>query len=140
MNQTSYLDGLIHVKNKGADVSILCFSGPVSGDRFHFFRSFDDVDVNVIYVKESIPGWFQYGLPGAEGYLGLKLFLESLLKELGSKKLYCFGASMGGYGALLYGTLLDAKRILTFGARSYIHSNFVTNSRNCRSFSTFGLS
>ncbi|WP_283789622.1 hypothetical protein QNI23_003820 [Bermanella sp. WJH001] len=129
MNQKSYLNGLVCVKDKGSEISVLCFSGPVPGERFHFYRSFDQEHVNVIYVKESLPGWFQNGLPGARSYVGLKEFLIDLIDGLGSKKLYCFGASMGGYAALLYGALLKAERILTFGARTYIHPNFITNSR-----------
>lgn len=129
VNTETYLGGLISVKNRSAERTVVCFSGPVAGDRYHFYRSFDDADVNVVFVKESVAGWFQYGLPGADGYKGLKDFLSSLISSIGGKELYCFGASMGGYAALLYGSLLNAKRVLTFGPRTYVHPTYITNSK-----------
>ena len=129
MKQEVFLNGLVNVRDNSSDITVLCFSGPMSGERFPFFRSFDSMNVNTVFVKEHSAGWFQYGLPEAEGHAGLLSFLKDLLGSLNTKKLYCFGSSMGGYAALLYGSLLNATRILTFGARTYVHPTYITNSK-----------
>ena len=91
MSDKTYLNGLVYVKDRASKKTVICFSGPVSGERYQFFRSFDSEDVNVVYVKEHNAGWFQYGLPGAEGIEGLKDYLLNILNQLGTKEVYCFG-------------------------------------------------
>ena len=71
--------------------------------------------LNVIYVFDWADAFYYGGVTG----LGTNLrqttrSLRALCRELGSKKVICFGQSTGGYAAIRYGVELKADGVLSF--------------------------
>lgn len=71
--------------------------------------------VNVIHVFDSLDIFYLGGIGGMGRDLEATLdILRRLVTNLGTRHLYCFGTSSGGYAALRYGLELGAKEILAF--------------------------
>lgn len=78
---------------------------------------------NVVVVNDSSKSWYLNGIPklGTDCKETLE-FLESIKKKLlGENGVFmCYGNSMGAYGAILYGSQLNADFILTPGLESLV--------------------
>ncbi|HAX7888692.1 TPA: hypothetical protein JTJ83_004564 [Escherichia coli] len=107
----------------------LVFSSRGAGPgEFSFFKTFDSLNVNVLHVTPSDFSWYQKGL------VGLGSDLPSAFKALSDridnfciyhkiKQIICVGASMGGYGALIYGALSSRKiktTLILFGTETIL--------------------
>jgi len=77
--------------------------------------------INKIYLRDRTSSWYQNGVPG----LGTNAFemaegLAGILRGIQSKRVVTIGQSMGAYGAILTGLLLNVHQIVTFGVSSAI--------------------
>ena len=98
---------------EGGDV-MLRFSGLADTGFSHFIDAMARVaGLNVIYLHDKKRLFYCDGLPELGN--GLDATLDALRQRLtmyGGAKTVTFGSSAGGYGALLYGILLGADRVL----------------------------
>lgn len=86
-----------------------------------FLRSFLSMEkpVNVLFVKDFYQCWYQKGLIGLSG--GVEDTVRVLSDELvGKGDVATIGTSAGGFGALLFGVLLNCSKIVAFGAQTAI--------------------
>ena len=115
-----------HIKSS-SKVFILAFSGVnTSPGRFNYIRSFSDLDVNVIYLNTCGNDYYHFGIKGvADDLQGTCDYIKTFISKYCSDPvIYTFGCSMGGYGAALYGSLLDVKAILAIGPTVPLYSEF----------------
>ena len=85
---------------------------------------------NIIFVNDYSNQYYLQGTPEFKSKLDFLHIMIRKVNQLKRKygKLFIFGSSMGGYAALLYGSLLQADKILAFGVESELgllggHSN-----------------
>jgi pimeloyl-ACP methyl ester carboxylesterase len=79
--------------------------------------------VNRILVRDPANLWYQHGVPGlGDDALQAAAALHRLVASLEPTSVTTVGQSMGGYGAILFGALLGADRVLAFGPLSYLQS------------------
>jgi tetratricopeptide (TPR) repeat protein len=84
---------------------------------FTFYKTMESIPVHKIYLTDPNSEWFQSGIPGLGATISETIESIKKVKEyLGATEVYTIGSSMGGYGSILYGALMDCTA-LAFGAR-----------------------
>ncbi|MDQ7832611.1 MAG: tetratricopeptide repeat protein [Desulfovibrionaceae bacterium] len=77
---------------------------------------------NILFLN-SKADWYLNGIPGLgastqETVAAIRSLIATEIGDLGT--MVTFGGSMGGYGALLYGALLNATYSISFGAETFL--------------------
>lgn len=100
----------------GSKKLVVFFSGTgKSNGKFDFWKVGRQVRENLIFINNGNNQWYQSGVPGLGSSVAETVSrLKSLSSSLGATEIFAIGASMGGYGAVLYGSLLEAK-VMAFG-------------------------
>ena len=66
-----------------------------------------------LFLKDSRQHWYHGGLTGFSHTLDETLArIRELMTEWGATRVMCLGSSMGGFGALMFGSLLRAERVI----------------------------
>lgn len=81
---------------------------------FEFFKLLSNVcPVKKIFLRDTYPAWYQRGITGlADTPQGVADALRPIIAEQKTTKLVMIGNSGGAFGALLFGALLNADRVL----------------------------
>ena len=105
----------------GSTKLIIFFSGSSAPPRsFHFWKTGLELDASRLYVNNGSNEWYQNGVPGLGSDLPTTIMnIKLWARHLGVTEIYTVGQSMGGHGAILFGSLLGA-RVLAFGAETTI--------------------
>ncbi|WP_047049254.1 hypothetical protein [Vibrio mexicanus] len=130
MNKKIAISDYCHVElTDNSQDFILLFSGAnTTKGKFNYYKSFSSLNVNKIYLNCRPEDYYHKGVPGVGECLNTTLnFLKNMIGSEGN--VYTFGCSMGGYGALVYGSLLNAEMILAFGASTPLTSEFINENR-----------
>ncbi|MDQ0857209.1 tetratricopeptide repeat protein [Bacillus sp. V2I10] len=84
---------------------------------FTFFKTMESLPVHKIYLTDPNSEWFQSGILGLGSTIEETIErIKSVQEELGVTEIMTIGSSMGAFGAILFGALLNC-RVLAFGAR-----------------------
>ncbi len=82
---------------------------------FEFFRLTQRLRVNKVYLRDLDQCWYHAGLRGLTGSVAdTAAYLRGLRTACGASRTLVFGSSMGGYAALLFGSLIEATAIHAF--------------------------
>ncbi|MCD4729746.1 MAG: hypothetical protein K8R74_04035 [Bacteroidales bacterium] len=88
---------------------------------FEFFNSLSELDCDKIFLRDFKQAWYQKGVDDdIDNIEKVKDFLEKLITEKGYKKICFLGNSMGGYAAILFGSILNVDKVLSFAPQSFI--------------------
>lgn len=110
-------DSHLVLPREGSNKLIVIFSGTgKSGGRFDFWNVSKQLRCNVLLVNDAANGWYQDGVRS----LGASIDhtagdIEAWADRLDCDRIYMAGSSMGAYGAILFGSMLNAD-VLAFGA------------------------
>lgn len=97
---------------------IISFAG--LGDKFEFKKILSGYPVNVIYVRDLLHQWYLNRLIGiGNGVVENKDFLEEKIRKMRPSRVITLGTSAGGFGAILYGTLMEVDRIVVFSPQTF---------------------
>jgi hypothetical protein len=102
------------IKNN-SDIIIVTFAGigkKYGITQFEFVSVLDRLDCDQLYIKEEIPSWYQ------DCFIDLLLYLKVKIKKY--KKVIFIGNSMGGYGAILFGSILNINKIIAFAPQTFL--------------------
>ena len=103
-----------------SNIVLFAFSGAnLPAKKFNYTGEFKNLKVNVVFLNDSWNTYYQKGIQGLGNTLDETISLLNAVIDrhtCATPEIYTFGCSMGGYGALLYGSLLNATKILGFGA------------------------
>lgn len=103
----------------GAPVVITVTS--VNSNGFSFFRTMEKLPLSRIYLRDPQDRWFQRGIgPQAPTPEAVAELLRRALHHLRPARVVAAGASMGGYGALLFGHLLQASAVIAMSPQTII--------------------
>ena len=113
-NKPKTYDGILVKPKKGATSTILAFSsvGTKRGT-FTFYKTFENIEANVIFVNDYKSHWYTNGTPDFSSEYEFEKYIKDKLAELDTKKLFAFGSSMGGYAAMKYGSIFEADGIIS---------------------------
>ena len=88
---------------------------------FEFFNLIKDLRTDKLFMRDLNQGWYHKGI--GENIPDIEALSQFLCKEIEDgnfKNVVFIGNSMGGYIAMLLGTLLKVDYILVFAPQSYI--------------------
>lgn len=110
--------GDVWVVPAGSDRTVLVFPGRFSHMWVSVYlmqRLLEPHGVNVIHVFDPLDAFYLGGIGGmGRGLAAAQDILRRLAANIGTRRLYCFGQSSGGYAALRYGLELGATAMLAF--------------------------
>jgi len=103
---------------KGTDELILIFSHiNYPAGKFTMSNAMAGQPASKLYINCSDNSWYQAGIPGyTKNIADTIVFLKRVISEINPTKTITCGMSMGGYGALLYGIVLELDYVLAFTA------------------------
>lgn len=88
---------------------------------FEFFNSIEELSCDKIFIRDFNQAWYHKGLNSELNSISSILeFLDNIIKTNQYKKISFIGNSMGGYAAILFGTLLNVDKIVTFAPQTFI--------------------
>lgn len=89
---------------------------------FEFFRMLEgSAPSKRIFVRDRHRSWYHRGVVGvAESIGGVRDALAGAIADSGVTRVVAFGASAGGYGALLFGCLLGVAEIHAFAPQTFV--------------------
>ncbi|WP_120507044.1 alpha/beta hydrolase [Rahnella bruchi] len=97
--------------------------------KFDFWNVGNSLNCHKLFFNNGSNEWYQRGIIGfGDSIHGTVEKIRSLCKEFSITEVFLVGVSMGGYGAILFGALLNAK-ILAFGFDSKLK---ITGSRSAK--------
>jgi predicted esterase YcpF (UPF0227 family) len=98
---------------------------------FYFFgrskklEQLRDQRFNRILLRDRRNRWYLQGVPGlGDSVAQVVGRLRLLVAAIAPSAIWCIGESMGGYAAIIHGILLQAERIVSFGALSTFSPRF----------------
>lgn len=102
------------------DVCIAFSARDTEVGKFTFYKVVQDLPAHIIFINDFANNWYLNGTPE---FASREVFVSWLQQEIDrlrgpNGRLFTMGSSMGGYAALLYGSLLQADRILALGPES----------------------
>ncbi|MCY4044085.1 MAG: hypothetical protein OXE99_03265 [Cellvibrionales bacterium] len=106
--------------NQGSKKLLIVFSGGSAPKKsFHFYKQLSEFSENILFLNTTFELYYHLGIPnlgdGFDDALDTIRLIEQLIDE--NCQTYTFGVSQGGWGALLYGTYLNAQNIFAMGPR-----------------------
>jgi len=83
---------------------------------------YKDLDFKKIRLCDHKLSWYQTTFPDIDGYgpYALAKFLKNKIEEANVDKVAFMGLSMGGYGALLLGEILEVDQVITFSPQTHL--------------------
>lgn len=120
-------------KNYSAKTAYLVFSAMSTPQgSFQMSKALAKLSGLMLFLNDQDNNWYQHGIPGiGENTAKTVSKLKAEFASEGIERIVCIGASMGGYGAALYGELLEANLVICFScelelglpfSRSALHS------------------
>ncbi len=104
------------IPRSGSTKLVIYFSGTGKSDgKFDFWGVGRDIRENLLFVNDGRNHWYQDGIPGLGATVDESAAtIQRWCDHLGVKEVIAIGASMGGYGAILYACKLGG-RAFSFG-------------------------
>jgi pimeloyl-ACP methyl ester carboxylesterase len=83
---------------------------------------YKDLKFKKMWLCDNNKSWWQTRFPGIDGYgpRPLSVFLKKQIEEANVDKVVLMGLSMGGFGSLILGTLLNASEVIAISPQTFI--------------------
>lgn len=106
-------------------VLVVSFSGlkqnPEAVPGFSLRRTFTGLPVKKLYLRDLHRAWFLRGLRGVTSNVGETVdFLRAEAASVHARRVILTGYSLGGFAALLYGSLLDADEVHAISPQTFL--------------------
>lgn len=90
---------------------------------FEFFNTLRDVDCDKVFIRDINQAWYHKGIDSDIYNMDkIVVYLQDLI-NVGKYEKVCFmGNSMGGYAAILFGTLVGVDTVISFAPQTFIDS------------------
>lgn len=119
-------------RSSSSQVRVIAFGS--MGNNFgvqprQFFKTFQERDAEVLFVKDYRQCWYQRGLIGVtKDVPSTAEYLRTLLNG-DMRPVVTVGASSGGFAALLFGAMLGARRVVAFSPQTMVNPAVVAKFR-----------
>lgn len=115
-------------KYSQSDSLLIAFGGVCGGmgmPPFEFFKLTEDLEFNKIFIRDLYQVWYHKGLPGlANDIEDIAKLLKKYIQELSCKKVLLVGTSMGGYAAIILGSLIENSVVHAFSPQTFINKSY----------------
>lgn len=106
-----------------APILTVAFTGishALGGLHFDFGKSLSGVESATLLVRDIGRRWYQYPNDSPNSPARVIERIRTAASEVGATRIVCLGNSMGGFGALMFGSLLQADAVLAFVPQTVI--------------------
>lgn len=111
---------LIKINPESKRLTVFFSGTDKTNGKFDFWRVGNSQDSSVIFFNNGKNEWYQNGIPNLTGSIDSTAnFINDVYNNVGATSILLCGVSMGGYAAMLYGSLINAD-ILAFGFDSQL--------------------
>jgi hypothetical protein len=100
--------------------------------RWDFRSALADKHAHKVFLKDTTRRWYQLGADGFDGIDQVVEFLRVTIQELGVQKVCTLGSSLGGYGSLMFGDLIEADHSIAFAPQSFLTAELRAMERDDR--------
>lgn len=88
---------------------------------FEFYNALKGIECDKIFIKDINQSWYHQGINDAYSDINqLAAYLKDLIEKNEYKKVCFIGNSMGGYAALLLGSVLNIPNVIAFSPQTFI--------------------
>ncbi len=95
--------------------------GDIGMPPFEFFTATGEIPVKRLFVRDLKRSWYQRGIEGhGETIEAAAAALRELIAAHDVERVVAVGCSAGGYGAMVFGTLLGVEKVLSFGPQTTV--------------------
>ena len=89
--------------------------------KFIFFNTLKSKNIKKLFLKDGTKTWYLNGIPGFTNSIESTVdFLKEKIKQSMCNNVVMIGSSAGGFGALLYGNLLNVNKVIVFNPQTYL--------------------
>ncbi len=89
---------------------------------FEFFNSISDIQCDKIYFRDYNQAWYQKGVDSEFNHLDdIIKYLKIKITNNNYDKVCFLGNSMGGYAAILFGSILNIDTVISFAPQTFIN-------------------
>ncbi len=127
MSQKNLFEGesAIHLElDREGDTLLITFGGIAQGigmARFEFQRMTADLPTKLVLVRDLSQSWYHADLPDiGAGIHAVAQKLQQVKTEAAPRQVICLGNSMGGYAALLFGSMIAADQVIAFSPQTFL--------------------
>jgi pimeloyl-ACP methyl ester carboxylesterase len=108
----------------GSRKLILAFGGikgALGMPTFEFYQSSSIINENRIFFRDFSQQWYHSGLRGmTRNVPETANYIRMLINRIAPEEVIFIGNSMGGFAAILFSTLLDIGRVVSFSPQTFI--------------------
>jgi hypothetical protein len=95
--------------------------GMLAAPVFEFFNSLNQFDCDKLFLRDLNQAWYQKGVDENINTISkLADFIRTKTLAKKYKKVILIGSSLGGYAAILFGTMLNVNTVIAFAPQSFI--------------------
>jgi hypothetical protein len=103
---------------------ILAFGGikgALGMPTFEFYQSSSIINESRVFFRDFSQNWYHSGLRGVTPDVpATASYIRSLIDRVAPEEVIFIGNSMGGFAAILFSTLLDTGRVVSFSPQTFI--------------------
>jgi|25_taG_2_1085351.scaffolds.fasta_scaffold00117_22 hypothetical protein len=115
----------ILIERNGSENLLIAFGGLKLGigiPKFEFYNSISGIDCDKIFLRDFNQAWYHKGVTRKINSIeSVKEFLQEKIL-LGKYQSVCLvGNSMGGFAAILFGTLLGVDNVICFSPQTFLN-------------------
>lgn len=114
----------IEIKENGSSQLLVSFGGIKAGmgmPVFEFYNSLKYLDCDKVFIKDINQAWYHKGINEEVNSIeSVKDLLSVFISNRSYKNIVFIGNSMGGYAAILFGTILNVNHVLAFSPQTFI--------------------
>ncbi|GAA4840654.1 hypothetical protein [Algivirga pacifica] len=88
---------------------------------FEFFNSIADIPCDKIFLRDFHQAWYQKGVDEELNHVDKVItYLQDIISTHSYERVCFIGNSMGGYAALLFGSILNVDQVIAFAPQTFI--------------------
>src|SRR5690554_3142961 len=114
----------ILIENNGSASLLVSFGGIRMGlgmPVFEFYNSLENVPCDKIFITDPNQGWYHKGINSElTDIYKIAGFLKAEIEKAAYTNVCFIGNSMGGYAAMVFGSLLNVPHIIAFSPQTFI--------------------
>lgn len=125
----SYDEDRIHFmkSRNGSNILWVSFSSR-NTENFGFYKTLIDIGENVLFINDNTSSYYNADIPGlCTGPDSLAEIIQGFLSKRYWEKTIFIGSSMGGYAALLFGSIIHPSQVIAFSPQVDIQKPFSLN-------------
>jgi hypothetical protein len=88
---------------------------------FEFFNSISDIECDKLFLRDFNQSWYQKGVDSELNHIDkITKYLEDKINTKQYNRICFLGNSMGGYAAILFGSILNVDTVIAFAPQTFI--------------------